>query len=32
MKKEFENRESNFFPWLHQRFNYWHEKDDFDYL
>ncbi|MDQ3083851.1 MAG: UDP-N-acetylglucosamine 2-epimerase [Thermoproteota archaeon] len=32
MKKEFENRESNFFPWLHQRFNYWHEKEDFDYL
>jgi len=32
MKKEFENRETNFFPWLHQRFNYWHEKDDFDYL
>jgi UDP-N-acetylglucosamine 2-epimerase len=32
MKKEFENRESNFFPWLHQRFNYWHEKDDFEYL
>jgi UDP-N-acetylglucosamine 2-epimerase (non-hydrolysing) len=32
MKKEFENKESNFFPWLHQRFNYWHEKDDFDYL
>jgi UDP-N-acetylglucosamine 2-epimerase len=32
MKKEFGNKESNFFPWLHQRFNYWHEKDDFDYL
>ena len=32
MRKEFENRETNFFPWLHQRFNYWHEKDDFDYL
>ncbi len=32
MKKEFQNRESNFFPWLHQRFNYWQEKDDFDYL
>lgn len=32
MKKEFENRESNFFPWLHQRFNYWQENDDFDYL
>jgi UDP-N-acetylglucosamine 2-epimerase len=32
MKKEFENKESNFFPWLHQRFNYWHEIDDFEYL
>ncbi len=32
MKKEFANRESNFFPWLHQRFNYWQENDDFDYL
>ncbi len=32
IKKDFENNENNFFPWLHQRFNYWHEKDDFDYL
>jgi UDP-N-acetylglucosamine 2-epimerase len=32
MKKEFENRDSNFFPWLHQRFNYWQENDDFEYL
>jgi UDP-N-acetylglucosamine 2-epimerase len=32
IKKEFENKENNFFPWLHQRFNYWHEKDDFEYL
>lgn len=32
MKQEFSNSESNFFPWLHQRFNYWHEKEDFDYL
>jgi UDP-N-acetylglucosamine 2-epimerase len=32
IKKEFENNENNFFPWLHQRFNYWHEKDDFEYL
>ena len=32
MQKEFENKDSNFFPWLHQRFKYWQEKDDFDYL
>ncbi len=32
LKKEFEDNENNFFPWLHQRFNYWHEKDDFEYL
>lgn len=32
MKKEFERKENNFFPWLHQRLNYWHEVDDFDYL
>lgn len=32
IKHEFSNDESNFFPWLHQRFNYWHEKEDFDYL
>jgi UDP-N-acetylglucosamine 2-epimerase len=32
MKKEFENKERNFFPWLHQRLNYWHDIDDFEYL
>ena len=32
LKKEFENNNNNFFPWLHQRFNYWQEKDDFEYL
>jgi UDP-N-acetylglucosamine 2-epimerase (non-hydrolysing) len=32
MKKEFEMKENNFFPWLHQRLNYWREADDFDYL
>ncbi len=31
-KKEFENDENNFFPWLHQRFNYWNEEDKFEYL
>jgi UDP-N-acetylglucosamine 2-epimerase len=32
LKKEFHNDDSNFFPWLHQRLNYWHESDDFGYL
>jgi len=32
LKEEFENDKNNFFPWLHQRFNYWSEKDDFEYL
>jgi UDP-N-acetylglucosamine 2-epimerase len=32
LKKEFESDQNNFFPWLHQRFNYWQEKDSFDYL
>ncbi len=32
IKKDFENDKNNFFPWLHQRFNYWNEKDDFEYL
>lgn len=32
VKKEFESKEINFFPWLHQRLKYWHEADDFDYL
>ncbi|MDN5844966.1 MAG: UDP-N-acetylglucosamine 2-epimerase [Candidatus Nitrosocosmicus sp.] len=32
MKKEFEKKEGNFFPWLHQRLNFWHEDDEFDFL
>lgn len=32
LKKEFERKESNFFPWLHQRLHYWQEGEDFDYL
>ena len=32
LKKEFENDENNFFPWLHQRFNYWNEEDNLEYL
>ena len=32
LKKEFENDEYNFFPWLHQRFNYWNEEDNFEYF
>jgi UDP-N-acetylglucosamine 2-epimerase len=32
LKKDFENDNNNFFPWLHQRFNYWYDQDDFEYL
>lgn len=32
LKKEFENSENNFFPWLHQRLGYWSEKNEFEYL
>jgi UDP-N-acetylglucosamine 2-epimerase len=32
LKKEFEDDNNNFFPWLHQRFSYWQEKNEFDYL
>lgn len=32
LKKEFENDENNFFPWLHQRLGYWSERNDFEYL
>ena len=32
MKKEFEKKDGNFFPWLHQRLNFWHEEDEFDFL
>jgi UDP-N-acetylglucosamine 2-epimerase (non-hydrolysing) len=32
LKKKFEDDNNNFFPWLHQRFNYWNEKNEFDYL
>ena len=32
LKKKFEDDNNNFFPWLHQRFSYWHEKNEFDYL
>src|SRR4029079_2595199 len=32
LKKEFKDDNNNFFPWLHQRFSYWQEKNEFDYL
>lgn len=32
IKKEFQNGETNFFPWLHQRFNLWKEKQGLDYM
>ena len=32
MKKEFEREDGNFFPWLHQRLNFWNEDDGFEYL
>jgi UDP-N-acetylglucosamine 2-epimerase (non-hydrolysing) len=32
LKKEFENDENNFFPWLHQRLGFWSEGNDFEYL
>lgn len=32
LKKEFEKKDSNFFPWLHQRLNFWQEDNEFDFL
>ena len=32
IKKEFEKKDGNFFPWLHQRLNFWQEDDGFEYL
>ncbi|NOJ29993.1 MAG: UDP-N-acetyl glucosamine 2-epimerase [Nitrososphaeraceae archaeon] len=32
IKKEFENGNANFYPWLHQRINLWREKKDLQYL
>lgn len=32
MKKEFERKDANFFPWLHQRLNFWQEDGGFEYL
>lgn len=32
MKMEFEKDGENFFPWLHQRLNFWHEENGFEYL
>ncbi len=32
IKKEFENRDANFYPWLHQRLGLWKEKQGLDYM
>ena len=32
IKKEFENGDANFYPWLHQRLGLWKEKQGVDYL
>ena len=32
VKKEFENGDANFYPWLHQRIGLWKEKQIIDYL
>lgn len=32
MKKEFDDNDNNFFPWLHQRFKFWNEKENIEYL
>ena len=32
VKKEFENGDANFYPWLHQRIGLWKEKQIIDYM
>ncbi|MFL6472834.1 MAG: hypothetical protein ACJ71H_18535 [Nitrososphaeraceae archaeon] len=32
IKKESEDRDANFYPWLHQRINLWREKQLLDYM
>ncbi len=32
IKKEFENGDANFYPWLHQRLGLWKEKNSISYL
>lgn len=32
IKKEFQNGDANFYPWLHQRLGLWKEKQDLDYM
>jgi UDP-N-acetylglucosamine 2-epimerase len=32
IKKEFEDGDANFYPWLHQRINLWREKQLLDYM
>jgi UDP-N-acetylglucosamine 2-epimerase len=32
IKKEFEDGDANFYPWLHQKINLWREKQLLDYM
>jgi UDP-N-acetylglucosamine 2-epimerase (non-hydrolysing) len=32
IKKEFENGDTSFYPWLHQRINLWKEKHGVEYM
>jgi UDP-N-acetylglucosamine 2-epimerase (non-hydrolysing) len=32
IKKEFENGDSNFYPWLHQRLGLWNDKQGLEYM
>jgi UDP-N-acetylglucosamine 2-epimerase len=32
IKKEFEDEDANFYPWLHQRINLWREKQLLNYM
>jgi UDP-N-acetylglucosamine 2-epimerase (non-hydrolysing) len=32
IKKEFENGDANFYPWLHQRLGLWKEGQGLDYM
>jgi UDP-N-acetylglucosamine 2-epimerase len=32
IKKEFEDGDANFYPWLHQRINLWRERQTLDYM
>ena len=32
IKKEFENGDANFYPWLHQRIGLWKERQVIEYM